>query len=70
VRPAGGIAFQSGSVAPVIGVAVGREQRFGGQYLAGVEFVIRASGSHGLFGWIVGLQVPIGGRLPPAKRRS
>ena len=68
VRPSGGVAFQSGSFAPVLGVAIGREQDFGRKYLAGAEFVIRASGSHGLFGWIAGLQVPIGVRPPsPSK---
>ena len=62
VRPSGGVAFQSGSVAPVFGAAIGRDQRFGSKYLAGAEFIIRVSGSHGLVGWIAGLQVPIGVR--------
>jgi hypothetical protein len=60
VRPSGGVAVQSGSFVPVLGIAIGREQVFGN--LAGAEFVIRASGSRGLAGWIAGLQVPIGVR--------
>ena len=60
VRPSGGVAFQSGSYAPVFGAAIGRERRFGCRTLAGAEFVIRVSGEHGLLGWIAGLQVPIG----------
>lgn len=69
VRPSGGVAVQSGSFVPVLGVAIGREQVFGGKYLAGAEFVIRASGSRGLVGWIAGLQVPIGVR-PPSPSKS
>lgn len=68
VRPSGGVAFQSGSLAPVFGVAIGREHAFGGKFLAGTEFVIRVSGSHGLVGWIAGVQVPIGVRPPVASR--
>jgi hypothetical protein len=68
LRPSGGIAFQSGSFVPVLGVAIGREQDVGSKYLGGAEFVIRASGSHGLAGWIVGLQVPIGARRPLANK--
>ena len=69
VRPGGGVALQSGSIVPVVGVAIGREHRFRGKYLTGAEFVIRASGSHGLAGWIAGLQVPIGLR-PPTNERA
>jgi hypothetical protein len=68
VRPSGGVAFQSGSLVPVLGAAIGREHYFGNKYLAGAEFVIRASGSHGLFGWIAGLQVPIGVRPSSASK--
>ena len=68
VRPSGGFAVQSGSFVPVLGVAIGLDHDFGGKYLAGAEFLIRASGSHGLFGWIAGLQVPIGVRPPAASR--
>jgi hypothetical protein len=67
VRPSGGFAFQSGSLVPVLGAAIGRDHDFGGKYLAGAEFIIRASGSHGLFGWIAGVQVPIGVRPPSAR---
>lgn len=69
VRPSGGVALQSGSIAPVVGVAIGREQGFGSKYLAGAEFVIRGSGSHGLVGWIAGLQVPLGFRPPSTSER-
>jgi hypothetical protein len=65
VRPSGGVALQSGSVAPVFGAAIGRDHRLGNKYLVGAEFVIRVSGSHGLVGWIAGLQVPSGVPLPP-----
>lgn len=40
VRPSGGVALQSGSMIPVVGVAIGRE--FGGRYIATPELVIRA----------------------------
>ena len=63
VRPSWGVALQSGSVVPVFGAAIGRDQRLSDKYLVGVEFVIRVSGSHGLVGWIAGLQVPFGVRL-------
>ena len=38
----GGVALQSGSMIPVVGVAIGREQHFGGRYIATPELVIRA----------------------------
>lgn len=70
LRPSGGVALQSGSVAPVFGAAIGRDQRVGNKYLAGAEFIVRVSGSHGLFGWIAGLQVPIGVRRPTNVRAA
>jgi hypothetical protein len=62
VRPSGGVAFQSGGFAPVIGVAVGRDLAFRDTFLAGAEFVLRASVSHGMAGWIGGMQIPLGAR--------
>lgn len=59
VRPSGGGAWQSGSVMPVAGVAVGFERRVG-NYRVAPELAVRVSGSHGIAGWMAGVQVPIG----------
>jgi hypothetical protein len=63
VRPSGGVAFQNGSIAPVVGFALGFDQAIGLRSLANSEIVIRASVSNGLYGWIVGVQVPVGLRI-------
>jgi hypothetical protein len=67
VRPAGGVAYQSGSVMPVLSVAVGREWH-AGTYVVSPELVVRSTGSFGIYGWMSGVQIAIG-RLGPAKPR-
>jgi hypothetical protein len=67
VRPAGGVAYQSGSVMPVLSVAAGREWR-AGKYLVSPELVVRSTGSFGIYGWMSGVQIAVG-TLAPAKPR-
>jgi hypothetical protein len=57
VRPGGGVAFQGGGIGPVLGVAVGRSRQSTTGFLAGAEFVIRASGTRGLAGVIAGVHL-------------
>ena len=65
VRPSGGIVLQSGSLAPIAGVALGWEHQFRNGLIGAPEIIVRIAGTVGIAGWMAGLQIPIGRHLRP-----